>query len=69
VAWILQSTPRDFFHCRPTWTRQLLVETAKTYTGVVVSVTTMGRLLKRMKVRRGRPKPTAPCPWSARREG
>jgi transposase len=27
-------------------------------------VTTMGRLLKRLKVRRGRPKPTAPCPWS-----
>jgi len=27
-------------------------------------VTTMGRLLKRLKVRRGRPKPTAPCPWT-----
>jgi hypothetical protein len=25
----------------------------------------MGRLLKRLKVRRGRPKPDAPCPWSA----
>lgn len=67
VAWILESTPQDFLHRRPTWTRRLLVETAKRYTGgVTVSVTTMGRLLKTLKVRRGRPKPTAPCPWSER---
>lgn len=64
VAWILASFPQDFFHRRPTWTRQLLIETARRYTGVTVSRTTMGRLLKRMKVRRGRPKPEAPCPWS-----
>lgn len=64
VAWILESTPREFFHRRPTWTRRLLVETAKAYTGIAISVTTMGRLLKRLKVRHGRPKPTAPCPWS-----
>lgn len=65
VAWILESTPRAFFHRRPTWTRHLLIETAKGYSGgVTVSLTTMGRLLKRMKVRRGRPKPMAPrCPW------
>ena len=65
VAWILESTPQAFFHRRPTWTRRLLIETARQYTaGVAVSLTTMGRLLKRLKVRRGRPKPTAPkCPW------
>ncbi len=64
VAWILESSPQDFFHRRPTWTRRLLIETARRYTGVSVSLTTMGRLLKRLKVRRGRPKPLAPCPWS-----
>jgi len=64
VAWVLESTPREFFHRRPTWTRRLLLETAAAYTGVTVSVTTMGRLLRRLGVRRGRPKPTAPCPWS-----
>jgi len=64
VAWILESSPQDFCHRRPTWTRRLLVETAAVYTGVRVSLTTMGRLLKRLKVRRGRPKPDAPCPWS-----
>jgi transposase len=65
VAWILESTPQEFFHRRPTWTRRLLIETAKKYTaGVTVSLTTMGRLLRRLKVRRGRPKPMAPkCPW------
>ena len=67
VLWVLEATPREFFHRRPTWTRRLLVETAAAYTGVTVSVTTMGRLLKRLKVRRGRPKPTAPCPWPTRR--
>jgi transposase len=66
VAWILEGTPQDYFHRRPTWTRRLLIQTAKTYSGVSVSPTTMGRLLKKLKVRRGRPKPTAPCPWSDR---
>jgi transposase len=64
VAWILEGSPRDHFHRRPTWTARLLIETAKQYTGVSVSLTTMGRVLKRLKVRRGRPKPGAPCPWS-----
>ena len=63
VAWVLASSPRDFFHRRPTWTLALLVETAAAYTGVTVSTTTMGRVLRRLRVRRGRPKPTAPCPW------
>jgi len=70
VAWILRGSPQDFFHRRPTWTRRLLIETAGQYTGVTVSPTTMGRMLKRLKVRRGRPKPDAPCPWreSARKQ-
>jgi transposase len=64
VAWILESSPQAFFHRRPTWTQRLLIETARMYTGVTISTTTMGRLLKKLKVRRGRPKPDAPCPWS-----
>jgi hypothetical protein len=42
AAWILESSPQNFFHRRPTWTRRLLIETAKQYTGVTVSLTTMG---------------------------
>lgn len=64
VAWILESSPQAFFHRRPTWSKRLLIQTAKGYTGVSVSLTTMGRILQRLKVRRGRPKPDAPCPWS-----
>lgn len=64
VVWILESSPQAFFHRRPTWTKPLLIETTRRYTGVTVSLTTMGRLLKTLKVRRGRPKPDAPCPWS-----
>ena len=64
VAWVLASSPQAFVHRRPTWTRRLLIATAATYTGVTVSPTTMGRVLKKLKVRRGRPKPDAPCPWS-----
>jgi hypothetical protein len=32
-------------------------------TGIRVSVTTMSRLLKRLRVRLGRPKPIVGCPW------
>lgn len=68
VLWALRMTPPYFLHRRPTWTRQLLIETVSWYTGTKVSVTTMGRLLKDLKVRRGRAKPIAPCPWSEARK-
>jgi transposase len=68
VRWVLAGTPRDFGHRRPTWTRALLIETARRFTGgVTVSRTTMGRVLRAIHARRGRAKPTAPCPWSAAR--
>jgi transposase len=68
VRWVLAGTPGDFFHRRPTWTKALLIQTAKQYTGVTVSKTTMGRVLRAIGARRGRAKPTAPCPWSKRRK-
>jgi transposase len=65
VRWILDGTPQEFFHRRPTWTKALLIETARRYTGgITVSKTTMGRVLRQIKARRGRAKPMAPCPWS-----
>lgn len=68
VRWVLAGTPPDFGHRRPTWTKALLVETARRYTGVTVSRTTMGRVLKQIGARRGRAKPTACCPWPAARK-
>ena len=70
VRWLLEGTPQDYFHRRPTWTKALLIETARHYIGVSVSKTTMGRVLEGLRARRGRAKPTAPtCPWpKARKE-
>ena len=68
VRWILAGTPQDHFHRRPTWTKAMLIETAHKYSGVTVSKTTMGRVLKRIGARRGRAKPIAPCPWSTARK-
>lgn len=70
VRWVLDGTPQEFFRRRPTWTKALLIETARRYAGgVTVSrTTTMGRVPKKLKARRGRPKPPAPCPWSEARK-
>jgi transposase len=68
VRWILEGTPQDFFHRRPTWTRALLIETARQYTDQTVSKTTMGRVLARIGARRGRAKAMGSCPWSKARK-
>ncbi len=52
---------------RPTWTRELLIEEMKRRDYVVVSVATMGRALRRLGARLGRPKPIVGCPWPARK--
>ena len=60
---VVRKTPEDYGWRRPTWTRELLVETLVRLTGVRIHVTTMSRALARIKARRGRPKPTVGCPW------
>jgi len=60
---VLGGSPRDYGYLRPTWTQELLVRVLTARTGMTVSVTTMSRLLKRLRVRLGRPKPTVGCPW------
>lgn len=57
---VLRHTPRRFGHRRPSWTQRLLADTLARLTGVSVSVTTMGRVLRRIKARLGRPKPAPP---------
>jgi len=61
---VVRQAPKDFGWRRPTWTRELLVETMVRLTGVRIHVTTMSRALARIQARRGRPKPTVGCPWS-----
>jgi transposase len=60
---VVGRTPADYGWRRPTWTRELLIETMVRLTRVRIHVTTMSRALARIQARRGRPKPTVGCPW------
>jgi transposase len=60
----VRSCPQQFGWRRPTWTREMLVETLAQKTGVRIHVATMSRALALVHARRGRPKPTVRCPWS-----
>ena len=67
IRWVLGSTPPAFGHRRPTWTKSLLIDVARRFTGVTVGRTTMGRVLKALGARRGRAKPLGLRPWGERR--
>jgi transposase len=62
---VVRSNPQAHGWRRPTWTREMLVETLRRRTGVRIHVATMSRALARIRARRGRPRPTVGCPWSA----
>lgn len=61
---VVASSPWDYGWRRPTWTREMLVETLDELTGVRVSLASMSRALKQIGARWGRPRPTVGCPWS-----
>jgi transposase len=61
---VVRATPQPYGWRRPTWTRELLIETLVRQTGVRIHVTTMSRALALVKARRGRPRPTVGCPWA-----
>jgi transposase len=66
---IVAGSPQGYGYLRPTWTQELLILVLAERTGVTISVPTMSRLLKRHRVRLGRPKPIVDCPWEkARRD-
>jgi transposase len=60
-------SPRDYGYLRTTWTQELLARVLTDRTGTHVSTTTICRLLKRHRVRLGRPKPIVGCPWPTAR--
>ena len=64
---IVPDSPRKHGHRRPTWTQELLILVLDKRIGIRISRTTMSRLLNRLKVRLGRPKPIVGCPWKKRR--
>lgn len=59
---VVRARPPRFGWRRPTWTREMLVETMRRETGVRIHVATMSRAL--VQARRGRPRPTVRCPWA-----
>jgi transposase len=61
---VVKSTPPRYGWRRPTWTREMLVQTLRQLTGVAIHESTMSRALAAIDARRGRPKPTVRCPWS-----
>jgi transposase len=63
VLLAVAASPQQYGYERPTWTQELLVLATADQTGIHVSTTTMCRLLGRLDVRHGRPKPTVSCPW------
>jgi transposase len=60
---VVRAIPQEYGWRRPTWTRELLVETLVRLTGVRIHPATMSRALAQIKARRGRPRPTVGCPW------
>lgn len=67
VCEVVAGSPQKYGYSRPTWTQELLIKVLEKQTGVRVSTTTMSRLLKRLKIRLGRPKPIVGCPWKKAR--
>jgi transposase len=61
---VVRSSPDQYGWRRPTWTRELLVETLRRQTGQRIHVATMSRALALVQARRGRPRPVVRCPWS-----
>jgi len=64
---VVPGSPRKHGYRRPTWTQELLILVLHKRTGIRISRTTMSRLLKRLQIRLGRPKPIVGCPWKKRR--
>ena len=60
---LVRSSPLDHGWPRPTWTREMLVQTTRRKTRVKVHVATMSRALAKIKARRANPRPRVACPW------
>src|SRR5258708_7505933 len=59
---IVRSNAQDHGWRRPTWTRELLVETMVRKTGIRIHVATMSRALALIRARRANPRPRGRCP-------
>jgi transposase len=60
---VVRSNAQEHGWRRPTWTREMLVQTMRQRTGVRIHVATMSRALALIKARRANPRPRVRCPW------
>jgi transposase len=60
---VVRSDAQEHGWRRPTWTREMLVETMARKTGVRIHVATMSRALALIRARRANPRPRVRCPW------
>jgi transposase len=60
---VVRSNAQEHGWRRPTWTREMLVETMAKKTGVRIHVATMSRALALIRARRANPRPRVKCPW------
>ena len=67
IVEILRSTPQKYWFPRPTWTVELVALVITEELHVVLSVGHVWKLLKRLRVRWGMPRPVVGCPWPAAR--
>lgn len=67
IAAILEHRPPAYGFPRPTWTLELLTRVVAQVLHVVLSVGHVWNVLRRMRVRWGRPRPVVACPWKAAR--
>ena len=65
---VLAHSPRFHGQRRATWTQELMMKVMCQRGHATISRTTIGRLLAKLHVRRGMPKPTVACPWSRRKK-
>jgi transposase len=66
---LVGGVPQQFGWQRTNWTRELMAEALEAFTGQRVSVTTVSRMLGRIRARWGMARPTVLCPWSKQRKG
>ena len=64
---VLRGSPPDFGYERPTWTRELLSLVMEAQGFPKVAPCTLGRALRAIGARLGRPKPSVRCPWPKRK--
>jgi len=64
---VVPHSPRQYGYRRPTWTQELLILVLQKRTAIRISCTTISRLLKRLRIRLGQPKPIVGCPWKKAR--